>query len=126
MEALGMVHIASGEEKQATSNSGRSLAATRWMDHIAGCDIVCGDCSIESPLKWKSVRLGASMDNAVKNIRPIVEGFREFISHRANRKMPKKHQEMSSPNSVPKTLRKRQKRHSTRSTTSTAATLSDN
>ena len=94
MEALGMVHIASGEEKQATSNSGRSLAATRWMDHIAGCDIVCGDCSIESPLKWKSVRLGASMDNAVKNIRPIVEGFREFISHRANRKMPKKHQEI--------------------------------
>jgi hypothetical protein len=93
MELLGMIHMSSAEEKLVQSRTGRTLAATRWMDGFAGCDIdVCSEC-IDTPLMWKNVRLGASMDAAVKNIRPIVEGFRGFVSHLSQRKMPKRHQE---------------------------------
>jgi hypothetical protein len=91
MEHLGMIHMSSAEEKLMQSRTGRTLAATRWMDGFAGCD-VCWDC-LDAPLAWKTVRLGASMDAAAKSIRPIVEGFREFVSHHSQRKMPRRYLE---------------------------------
>ncbi len=91
MELLGMIHTSSAEEKLVQSRTGRTLAATQWIDGFAGCD-VCSDC-LDAPLAWKTVRLGASMDAAAKNVRPIVEGFRGFVLQRSQRKMPKRHQE---------------------------------
>lgn len=108
MELLGMMHTPSEEERRMQAKTGRTLAATKWMDELPGT-AVCGTCT-ESPIAWKGVRLGASIDPAAVQVRTIVEGFREFISQKVHRSnLPKREQEAAFvatlPNKVQKSLR---------------------
>jgi len=103
MELLGMVHTPSEEERKMQAKTGRTLAATRWLDGMAG-RAVCGTCT-ESPIKWKEIRLGASIDPAAVQVRTIVEGFREFISQKAHRSnLPKREQEAVFVSALPDTV----------------------
>ena len=106
MEILGMVHVPSEEERLAQASTGRTLAATRWLDRTPAISLCppCGDAPVT--VGWSCVRLGASMDSAAAQARIIVEGFREFVAHRAQRRVLKRHQERDLMSDLPENIQK--------------------
>jgi len=105
MELLGMVHTPSEEERKMQARTGRTLAATKWLDGMSGA-AACGTCT-ESPIAWKEIRLGASTDPAAAQVRTIVEGFREFISQKAHRSnLPKREHEAEFVAALPSKVQK--------------------
>ncbi len=89
MQLLGMVHVSSQEEKKFQAQTGRTLAATRWLDETSGT-IICAQCSPSDRVNWKSVRFGASKDSISCTVRDVVDGFRKFVNEKYGRKLPKK------------------------------------
>ncbi len=103
MELLGMVHTPSHEERKFQATTGRSLAATRWLDGKACASVVeeDGDSDAELVSSWNTVRYGASNDATSKTTRSIVEGFRDFVAHKCSRKLPKKEEEIDLVKNLP-------------------------
>eukprot|EP01041_Mallomonas_annulata_P010876 gene10876-22713_t len=63
------------QEVHCQAEKGRTLAATRWLDGVRGCDV-------DHRISWGSIRFGASHDDTSRTVRSIVEGFREFVDYK--------------------------------------------
>lgn len=85
MEILGMLHAPSKIEVEKQVESGRSLAATKWMDGALGQN---------NGHPWASVRYGASCDCCARDVREVVEALRDYVDSKAGRKLPKRENEV--------------------------------
>ena len=96
MECLGMVHTLSQEERKFQAETGRTLAATRWLDSKTSKEVFAEFEVPQSNAGWGVVRFGASLDSVSATIRTMVEGFRDFVAMRtkkSGRKLPKREDE---------------------------------
>lgn len=97
MAILGMIAMPTkGGEKHKLAEMGRTLAATRWIDHAlsslssssSGQSAICGEC-----YPWGEVRYGASYDTESLKVTSILNAFREYVSSKAGGRLPKRWEE---------------------------------
>lgn len=97
MAILGMIAMPTkGGEKHKLAEMGRTLAATRWIDHAPishssnsiGQSAICGEC-----YPWGEVRYGASYDAESLKVTSILNAFREYVSSKAGGRLPKRWEE---------------------------------
>lgn len=94
MELLGMIALpAKGGEMHKLAETGRSLAATRWIDSVplsSSLNVaLCGKCIYP----WGEVRYGASCDKESLKVRSVLNAFREYVSSKTGGKIPKRWEE---------------------------------
>ena len=91
-----MVHTLSQEERRFRAQTGRTLAATRWLDGKTCKAVFAESEAAEGKAAWDEVRFGASVDSVAATARTIVEGFRDFVAMRTKKsgqKLPKREDE---------------------------------